>query len=851
MEMSSRSIKKDVIGTLFLLLIMQLSQPAAAGVLQLNDKDYFETRGFNVMVFENEFNGMFFDEKTAGILLVHHGNRIATGGSVRLKPTPEQWDQIPKVIDRKVDKENGRIEVLLRYEDFDFDSRLVVESQNKKIVFKVYLNEPLPEKLEGRAGFNLEFLPSLFWDKCYQIDGQIKQIPRSPAGEMELRPLESQLRQFSGHSTFDDRGLGEYVETKPIDSGNTIILAPEDSERRIEIASATGEIQLLDGRHVAQNGWYVLRTLIPSKRTGLLIEWTVKPHLISEWTREPMIAHSQVGYIPEQPKKAIIELDNNDTPLNEASLLRLTENGGWSVVYKDKPAKWGNFLRFNYLTFDFSDVTLSGLYRIQYGDKLSEPFPIASDVYDRIWQPTLDVWFPVQMDHMFVNEAYRVWHGAAHLDDARQAPVNHQHFDGFRQGDSTDTQFKPGEHIPGLNIGGWFDAGDYDIRTNSHCQTVQHLVATWEEFQVERDQTLVDQKARYVEIHHPDGKADLLQQIEQGSLALIAQHRVFGRAIQDIIVPNLHQYHHLGDGSVMTDNLIYNAEFGPDERDGTYSGIPDDRWAFTSRDARTNYASIAALAAASRALRGYDESLAEECLDAAEHAWKDEHNQPEPENQRAAMFLTISERSAALQLYAATKEQQYRDRFEELLWPGMDRGLAWNMGTASEALSHMDVEFRNKLKPYVKKYKESNDRMLEQNPFGVFLRQGGWAGNTGIVRWASTNYLLHKAYPDVIGPEYTWRGLDYIFGCHPVHNVSFVSGIGRQSKTKAYGSNRADFSFIPGGIVPGVLIIKPDLPENLIDWPFLWGENEYVIDASAAYLFLAKAAGELSRPKAK
>ncbi|OFY61000.1 MAG: hypothetical protein A2V50_06225 [Bacteroidetes bacterium RBG_19FT_COMBO_42_10] len=32
--------------------------------LELNGKDYFEMRGFNVLVFENQYNGMFFDEKT-------------------------------------------------------------------------------------------------------------------------------------------------------------------------------------------------------------------------------------------------------------------------------------------------------------------------------------------------------------------------------------------------------------------------------------------------------------------------------------------------------------------------------------------------------------------------------------------------------------------------------------------------------------------------------------------------------------------------------------------------------------------------------------------------------------------
>ena len=63
--------------------------------LRVNDREYFETRGLNVLVFSSQYNGLFFDEKTAGIELIHHGVRTATGGAVRLKPTPEQWDQIP------------------------------------------------------------------------------------------------------------------------------------------------------------------------------------------------------------------------------------------------------------------------------------------------------------------------------------------------------------------------------------------------------------------------------------------------------------------------------------------------------------------------------------------------------------------------------------------------------------------------------------------------------------------------------------------------------------------------------------------------------------------------------------
>ena len=72
--------------------------------LALNDKEYFETAGLNVLVFSNEYNGMFYDEKTAGIEFIHHGVRTVTGGAIRLQNTPEQWELIPKMTSRKVDK---------------------------------------------------------------------------------------------------------------------------------------------------------------------------------------------------------------------------------------------------------------------------------------------------------------------------------------------------------------------------------------------------------------------------------------------------------------------------------------------------------------------------------------------------------------------------------------------------------------------------------------------------------------------------------------------------------------------------------------------------------------------------
>jgi hypothetical protein len=818
---------------------------AQDSTLALNDRQYFDTRGLSVLVFTNQYNGMFFDEKTAGIEIIQHGVRIATGGAVRLTPTPEQWDQIPKLVDRKVDGATNTITCTLRYEAFDFDSRLVVTPDGAGFKVTVFVDKPVPAALEGRAGLNLEFVPARYWEHTYLIDGKPGILPRYPAGPTTSLPAEKKIRQFEGFSTFDLHGHPDYIEAQPLTTGTSLVLAPEDPERRVSIRTLSGELQLLDGRNLAQNGWYVVRSLLSTKTTGKVAEWHVEPHVIPNWTRTPVIGFSEVGYHPSQPKRAVIELDANDTPLPTASLIQIRPDGTEAETMKAAVQPWGKYLRYNYAVADFSSVKDPGLYVIQYGTQRTGAFPIAADVYEKVWYPTLDVWFPVQMDHMFVNEAYRVWHGAAHLDDALQAPLNEQHFDAYHTGATTNTPFKPGERIPGLAVGGWFDAGDFDIQGVSHSGTIMSFVAVWEEFHPPHDQTLIDQQLRFVDLHRPDGKPDVLQQIEHGALQVAAQFRAMGRLSRGIVDSHLDTYHHLGDASTQTDNKIYDPSMKPYQTDGIRSGTPDDRWAFVEDSPATSYLGMGALAAASRALRGFNDPLATECLALAKKAYASEQARAagaSPSNGPEQGFARVAELTALLQFVLTTKEQPYVDRFNDLLWPALDRAPAFTLQTAVRAMPAMDAAYAAKLRPYVERYRTTLDGMFKQNPYGVPIATGGWAGNGQIIGWATTNYYLHKAFPDLVGTDVVTRGLDYLFGTHPAHNYSFVSAVGNRSKHLAYGNNRADFSFIAGGVVPGVLILKPDFPENMDDWPFLWGENEYVIDTCAAYIFLANAA---------
>lgn len=830
-------------------ILLLFSSSSFGQQLQINDKGYFEKQGVNVLVFSNEYNGMFFDEKTAGVEIIHHGVRTSTGGAIRLQNTPEQWDLIPKMVNRKVDKANNTIEVELRYEDFDFNSRLKVSAKDDGVAISVYLDKPVPEALEGRAGYNMEFLPSAYFGKNYLVDGQPGIFPKYPSGNTKMLPDSLKIQQFAGHNTFDDRGRHEFIVPFSLASGKNIVLAPEDPERMITVKS-DAEIMLFDGRNMAQNGWFILRSLLPANKTGKVLEWYLKPNAIPDWIRKPVIGYSQVGYIPEQEKVSVIELDKNDSPFKTASLLKVTQDGKFEEKLKGDVKVWGEFLRYNYARFNFSSVKEPGIYCIQYGDQRTDVFPIGEHVYDNIWHPTLDVWFPVQMDHMEVNEAYRVWHGVPYLDDCLQAPLNHQHFDGYSQGATTDTKYKPLERIPNMAVGGWFDAGDFDIQTGSHNSVVSSFVEAWEAFKVDRDETYIDQKTRYVDIHRPDGKPDILQQIEHGTLNLVAQCENIGHPVRGIVVPNLHQYHHLGDASTETDNLTYNPNLKPYETNGVSSGTMDDRWAFTNRNSFLDYQTAATLAAASRALKGYNDALSERALksavklvDEADEAVKNERDADKPVRQ----WRRGSSTEAALELFITTKEEKYRDRFLDQIWDSFQsfRGSLNINNAAFIALPYMNSSYKVKLKEYVSKYIASSDESNSDNPYNVPLSQRGWGGSSQVINWANTIFYAHEAFPDLVGTERIYRALGYLFGCHPYHNLSFVNAVGTQTKKVAYGNNRADFTTIAGGVVPGLILLKPDFLENKDDWPFLWGENECVISGGASYIFLGNAVNEI------
>jgi hypothetical protein len=372
-----------------------------------------------------------------------------------------------------------------------------------------------------------------------------------------------------------------------------------------------------------------------------------------------------------------------------------------------------------------------------------------------------------------------------------------------------------------------------------------NLITLWEQFRPERDETFVSQEQRYVDLHRPDGVPDVLQYIEHGVLNLVAQAENIGHMSQTLSNSVLDNYHHLGDAAAITDGLHYDPRLKPYQKsaDGKSSGTPDDMWAFTTRNPGLDLQAATMFAAASRALTGYNDKLAQRALTQSKRLMKEGTEllakSPMGARMRGRGFGNMS---TNLQLYVCTGEQHYLDDFQQQVWPALDRNVEMSLQAALDAIPYLDAAYKEKLRPYVEKYKNYLDSLDTVNPYGVPIGEGNWAGSGSVVSFGTTASFASKYYPDIVGPEYALKAANYLFGCHPYHNYSLVAAVGAtRPKQVFYGNNRADFSFIPGNVAPGLLFRHPDHFENYDDWPFLWGQNEGTIAGNTAYLIYGAA----------
>ena len=401
----------------------------------LSDSAYFEARGVNVLVFANWYSGLFSDSKLSGVELIHHGVRTATNGDVRLSPTPEQWDPIPTLAGRHGGPRRAARRGLADLPDYGFGyrggrARRRPVGRDRRAAARRAAARPA---LVGRAGFNLEFLPSAYFGKSWLMDGRSGLFPRGGRRRdgHGRRPARGGAARHRLHAGARARGSG----------------APGRDRSR-----GAGRSRCTTGarRRRTAGSWCAASS--PPAARARCSSGAITPHQVPGWIRPPVIAHSQVGYHPLQAKVAVLESDpERHVGRHGHAAPDRGRRDAAPCGSRSRPRPGGGSCATTTRASTSPRCGSSGVYEIAYRGVRSEPFRIADDVYGpEVWTRSLDTYLPEQMDHVLVRDRYRVWHGASHLDDARQAPPNHVHFDLYAQGPTTDTPYRPGEHIPGL-----------------------------------------------------------------------------------------------------------------------------------------------------------------------------------------------------------------------------------------------------------------------------------------------------------------------------------------------------------------------------------------------------------------
>ena len=145
-----------------------------------------------------------------------------------------------------------------------------------------------------------------------------------------------------------------------------------------------------------------------------------------------------------------------------------------------------------------------------------------------------------------------------------------------------------------------------------------------------------------MELNKPDGKPDILQQMEHGLLSIVGGYESMGRLYRGMQEATLHQYVLLGEAANQTDNLIHQ----PGAKDPVLNNplTADDRLVFTEKNPERELLWPQVLAAAKRVLGNFNPELAEKCLKISEQLYNTDSSAPVKDklNTAAELYLTTS-----------------------------------------------------------------------------------------------------------------------------------------------------------------------------------------------------------------
>lgn len=317
---------------ILLLLVAFAVQPILyAQSLKLNNSLFFESRASEVHLYDGDNGFSIFQDRT----------KLSDTGGVSVP-----GDIAPfKVEARHPNLAGDKMEVKLGNGEYSLFVK--GESKGLGISVSVFLTDPLPQYLEGRISFSLLLRKELFLGRNCFIDGR----PR----------------------TISD---AKYT-------GNSLVLLPENPEMLVRITSAGGFS--LSG----EDDGVLLESSLPSGRTGSVVEWFIEPsgELSSARAAAPDI--SRIGYLCAQTKRAVMRVPAGRAS-GQANVYRISEEGHRQLVLRADAETWPESEDGRaFVIADFSGIRETGLYCLEYGECLSDAFPVDTELCTGEWRKAL------------------------------------------------------------------------------------------------------------------------------------------------------------------------------------------------------------------------------------------------------------------------------------------------------------------------------------------------------------------------------------------------------------------------------------------------------------------------------
>ena len=167
-------------------------------------------------------------------------------------------------------------------------------------------------------------------------------------------------------------------------------------------------------------------------------------------------------------------------------------------------------------------------------------------------------------------------------------------------------------------------------------------------------------------------------------------------------------------------------------------GNADDRWVFTEDNPGRSLEAASALAAAARVMKGYNDTLSNQCLQIAEAVWKDTKEKNPME--RVAL---------AVELLKTTGNKIYADFLIEhvTMITGRIGQTAWMVGPVIPLIH--DESFKKRVTDSVRAYYNQIKADGLKTPYGVPYRPNIWGAGWDIQRFGYRQYFLHTAFPEI------------------------------------------------------------------------------------------------------